>query len=159
MSHPDRPAQDTPLEGGCLCGAVRFAYRGPLGGRLGAVTVCHCAQCRKAQGCVSAVAPARASGFLLTSGRDAVREYESSPGKRRAFCKACGSPLYSRRDGTPDVLRLRLGALDAVPGDLKVDAHIFTQDAPDWSFADDAPRYPGFEPGRAKATPAGADEG
>ena len=146
------------LEGGCLCGSVRFAYTGPLGGELGAVTVCHCAQCRKAQGYGCAVAPASASGFSVKCGRDAIGEHQSSPGKWRAFCKACGSPLYSRRDEKPDDLRLRLGALDATPADLKVDAHIFAQGAPSWSFADDALRYAGFEPGRSKAAPD-AEEG
>ncbi len=151
--------QSREVEGGCLCGAIRFIYRGPLGGSLGAVTICHCDQCRKAQGYAAAAAPALASVLVFTSGREAIAEYESSPGKRRAFCRACGSPLYSRRDAKPDDLRLRLGALDAAPPDLTADAHIFTQGAPPWSFADDAPRYAGFEPGRAKSAPDAADDG
>ncbi len=143
------------LDGGCLCGAFRFTYSGPLGGDLGAVTVCHCAQCRRGQGYASAVAPALARGFEVVRGREALGEYESSPGKWRAFCKACGSPLYSRRDSKPDDLRLRLGALDATPPGLKAQAHIFTAGAPAWSFGDDAPSYPQFEPGRQPAPPAG----
>ena len=145
------------LTGGCLCGAVRFTYQGPLGGELGAVTVCHCSQCRRAQGYASAVAPALAAGFDLVRGRDAVGEHQSSPGKWRAFCKRCGSPLYSRRDTRPDDLRLRVGALDAAPPGLEVDAHIFTADAPSWSFADGAPRYRRFEPGRQPASRPGED--
>ncbi len=143
------------LAGGCLCGAVRFTYGGPLGGELGAVTVCHCAQCRRAQGCASAVAPALARKFEVVRGRGEIGEYESSPGKWRAFCKACGSPLYSRRDARPDDLRLRLGAFDATPPGLKVDAHIFTAGAPAWSFGDDAPRYAQVEPGRQPAAGSG----
>ena len=147
------------LSGGCLCGAVRFTYQGPLGGRVGAVTVCHCGQCRKAQGYAAASAPALASGFVVLSGKAAIGEYESSPRKRRAFCKACGSPLYSRREEKPDDLRLRIGALDAPPPELSVDAYIFTQDAPAWSFGDQAPRYPGFEPGRSKETADTGEDG
>ncbi len=147
------------LTGGCLCGAVRFTYTGPLGGELGAVTVCHCAQCRRAQGYAAAVAPALAQGFEIARGREEVAEYQSSPGKWRAFCKVCGAPLYSRRDAKPDDLRLRLGALDATPAGLKVDAHTFTADAPSWSFGDDAPRYPQLEPGRQPAAGSGGDEG
>ena len=143
------------LAGGCLCGAVRFTYRGPLGGELGAVTVCHCRQCRKAQGYASAVAPALARSFEVVRGGEEVGEYESSAGKWRAFCKRCGSPLYSRRDAKPDDMRLRLGAFDAPPSGLKVDAHIFTAGAPSWSFGDDAPRYPQFEPGRQPAAGSG----
>jgi hypothetical protein len=133
--------------GGCLCGGVRFACAGPLGGEAGAVTVCHCSLCRRAQGYAAAVVPTTAAGFQITEGADLVREYQSSPGKLRAFCGVCGSPLYSRREDRPEALRLRLGTLDDT-GALKIDAHIFTEDAPDWSVGDDAPRYPGLEPGR-----------
>ena len=84
----------------------------------------------------------------MTAGANLIREYESSPGKMRAFCGACGSPLYSRRAGKPEALRLRIGSLDAPPPGLRIEAHIFTADAPPWTDADDAPRYPGFEPGR-----------
>ena len=141
--------QSAILSGGCLCGAVAFTCSGPLGGPLGQVTACHCAMCRRAQGYAAAAAPVAAAGFEVVRGRAEVREYESSPGKRRAFCRACGSPLYSRRDDTPSTLRLRLGALDATPKDLRIDAHIFSQDAPAWSLPAQAPAYAGKEPGRA----------
>ena len=134
--------------GGCLCGAVRYRYSGPIGGDLGAVTICHCASCRRAQGYGAAAAPILASGWRVTAGEAVIREHESSPGKLRAFCSLCGSPLYSRRPAQPDGLRLRLGSLDRAPPGLTVDAHIFTEGAPAWAVADDAPRYAGFEPGR-----------
>ena len=106
------------MQGGCLCGGVRYCYDGPLGGSLGAVTLCHCGQCRKAHGYGAAVAPALAAGFSVTAGADQICEYESSPGKFRAFCRLCGSPLYSRRLGAPALLRLRLGSVDNPPADL-----------------------------------------
>ena len=109
---------DVSLTGGCLCGAVRFRYAGPLGGPVGAVTVCHCAQCRKAQGYAAAVAPAVAAGFQITAGTSDIREFQSSPGKFRAFCGGCGSPLYSRLAASPERLRLRLGGLDDPPDTL-----------------------------------------
>jgi len=137
------------LTGGCLCGAVSFRYAGRLGGPIGAVTICHCAQCRKAQGYAVAVAPALAAGFHITSGASDIREFQSSPGKFRAFCGGCGSPLYSRLAASPERLRLRLGALDDPPDTLTIDAHTFTEDQPAWSVSGGAaPRYPGREPGR-----------
>jgi hypothetical protein len=136
------------VTGGCLCGAVRFTYSGELGGSLGLVTLCHCSQCRKVTGFAAAVVPARAAGFTITQGGDLVREYQSSPGKFRAFCSVCGSPIYSRRASLPGALRLRLGVLDNPPAGLKIQAHIFTEGAPAWTETDDAPRYPGVEPGR-----------
>ena len=137
-----------PVTGGCLCGGVRFTYSGELGGSLGLVTVCHCVQCRKVTGYAAGVVPARMSGFTITDGHDVIREYESSPGKLRAFCTRCGSPVYSRRVSLPDALRLRLGVLDNPPADLKIQAHIYAHDLPAWAEPDDAPRYPGVEPGR-----------
>jgi hypothetical protein len=135
------------LTGGCLCGGVRFTYAGPLGGTLGAVTVCHCASCRRAQGYAAAVVPILAQGFAVSVGAALIREYASSPGKRRAFCGRCGSPLYSRLEARPDRLRLRLGALDDAPESLVVEAHIHTASVPAWSGPNNAPRYPGQEPG------------
>ena len=136
-----------PRTGGCLCGAVRFAVAGPLGGEAGTITVCHCEMCRRAGGLGVAVVPATSAGLEFTRGADLVREYESSPGKHRGFCSVCGAGLYSRRDDRPEALRLRLGTLD-VSDDLKIGAHIHTEGAPAWSLGDDAARYPGVEPGR-----------
>jgi len=136
------------LTGGCLCEAVRFTYDGDLGGTLGKVTMCVCGQCRKAQGFAAAVTPAQAAGLAFTKGADQVREFESSPGKQRAFCARCGSPLYSRLAARPDALRLRLGALDAPPDALRIDAVIHDESAPPWIDIGDAPRYRGAEPGR-----------
>jgi hypothetical protein len=137
------------IRGGCLCGAVRFIYEGPLGGELGAVTVCFCSQCRRAQGFGAAVAPALAAGFSLTDSNQALTEYESSPGKMRAFCKLCGAPIYSRRASSPGLLRLRLGALDDAPSGVCIEAQIFTEDAPEWTSFGATPRYGGLEPGRS----------
>ena len=139
---------DPTITGACLCGGVRFTYAGPLGGELGAVTVCHCVQCRKAHGYAVGVVPVRAAGLAFTEGRALICEYQSSPGKHRAFCSVCGSPLYSRREAAPEALRLRLGLLDDPPASLTVEAHIFTALLPAWAEPDDAPRYPEFEPER-----------
>lgn len=133
------------LKGSCLCGAVRYAYHGEFGD----ITVCHCADCRKAQGGRVTAAPADAHGLQWLEGRALIAEYESSPGKKRAFCSRCGAPLYSRRDDAPDTLRLRMGTLDT-PTDAVPMAHIFAGDVPPWaSLDDDLPRYPRHEPGRA----------
>jgi hypothetical protein len=136
------------VTGGCLCGAVRFTYTGLLGGELGKVTLCLCEQCRKAQGFAAAVAPAQAGGLTISDGAQQIREFESSPGKHRAFCALCGSPLYSRLDSRPEALRLRLGAFDDLPASLAVQAVIFTEGAPVWTRPDGAPRYGRREPDR-----------
>ncbi len=139
---------DTIVSGGCLCESVRFTYAGPLGGEMGAVTVCHCAQCRKAQGYAAAAAVILAVGLTVERGDWQIRSFESSPGKTRVFCGTCGSPLWSKVVAKPDRLRLRLGALDSPPDHLRIQAHIHSEGEPAWSRDDTAPRFPGQEPGR-----------
>ncbi|HEY0845290.1 MAG TPA: GFA family protein [Noviherbaspirillum sp.] len=133
------------IEGSCMCGGVRYQYAGDFG----TITVCHCSDCRKAQGTSTVVAaPVDVAAFRWVSGKDLITEYESSPGKKRAFCRCCGSPLYSRKDDMPDVLRLRMGTLDT-PTDAAPVAHIFATNLPRWaSIDDDLPRYEKLEPQR-----------
>jgi hypothetical protein len=131
------------LEGGCLCGGVRFRIHG----KLGPAGFCHCAQCRRASGSAFAAnAPVRAHYFEIASGRDLVNEYESSPGKFRAFCRRCGSPVYSRRDTEPEIRRIRLGTLDGDPG-RRPAAHVFVAEKAPWfEITDELPQFPAFPP-------------
>ena len=108
------------IHGSCLCGGVRYEYEGGFG----AITVCHCATCRKAQGGSVTAAPADARQLRWSGDTKLIVEYESSPGKQRAFCRRCGTPLYSRRDDAPQVLRLRMGTIDSAVDTVPV-AHIF----------------------------------
>ena len=101
------------LAGRCLCGTIRFELAGPLR----AAAFCHCTQCRRANGSAFAAnANVATENLRLVSGADAIREYESSPGKFRAFCSGCGSPIYSRWTAHPELRRIRLGTLDGDPG-------------------------------------------
>jgi len=71
--------------GRCLCGGVRFR----IAGALEPVQVCHCSQCRRAQGGPFATnIPAATAAFELTAGAELLTAYESSPGKQRVFAAA-----------------------------------------------------------------------
>ena len=124
--------------GSCLCGGVRFRVEG----ELGPVQVCHCTQCRKAQGGpFAAVIPVDAAAFHFIQGADLLSAYESSPGKQRAFCGRCGSPVYSRREALPGVLRLRAGLIDE-PLTVGIAWHAHTGSKCGWwTIEGDAPRY------------------
>ena len=135
------------LTGSCLCGEVRYA----IDGKLGPAGFCHCSQCRKANGSAFAAnAPVRTKYFRFLSGEDAIREYESSPEKFRAFCSRCGSPIYSRRASEPDLRRIRLGSLDADP-ERRPLAHFWVGSKAPWFEISDG--LPQFEAG----VPTGAD--
>lgn len=127
------------LEGGCLCGGVRFR----ITGRLGPAGFCHCKQCQRASGSAFAAnAPVRTRYFEITSGAELIAEYESSPRKFRAFCSRCGSPVYSRREEEPEIRRIRLGTLDSDP-ERRPLAHVWVgSKAPWYSIEDSLPRYP-----------------
>lgn len=114
--------------GGCLCGAIRYE----ISGDLAAIEVCHCSQCRKAQGGAFATNISVAEAALqILSGRAAIREYESSPGKFRAFCSHCGSPLFSRRTALPGTVRIRAGTLDG-PVATRPAVHFHVASCCDW---------------------------
>lgn len=130
--------------GGCLCGAVRFE----ISGELAPIEVCHCSQCRKAQGGPFATnIPVASAAFSLLRGEDALVHFRSSPDKRRVFCGRCGSPIYSARDSKPEVLRLRAGTLDE-PLRTKPEGHYYMESSAAWWPLDDTlPRHIGAKPG------------
>lgn len=75
-----------------------------------------------------------------------MTEHESSAGKIRAFCRRCGSPLHGRRDGEPELRRIRLGTLDGDPGRRPI-AHVFVAEKAPWCESPDGlPQVPGFPP-------------
>src|SRR5450631_3953313 len=95
--------------GSCLCGRVQFRIEG----ELEQIQLCHCRQCRKAQGTPFATnAPVPSRAFHLLSGTEVLTEFESSPGKFRVFCSRCGSPIFSKRLTSPEVVRVRVGTLN-----------------------------------------------
>ena len=108
--------------GSCLCGAVRYSVSVPLG----AVTACHCSQCRKSSGHYTAAVPAPWDAVTL---QGEPRWYASSPGARRGFCGTCGSSLFWEEfDG---LVYLQAGCLDGPTG-LRMDGHIFHADKGDY---------------------------
>ena len=129
--------------GSCLCGAVRFEIDGPLAG----IELCHCSQCRRASGSAFAAnLPVDAANFRLVGGEAQLRAYESSPGKERVFCGACGSPVISRLTADPSQVRVRAGLLDA-PVAARPVFHFLTDSKADWwTIEGDLPQYPGPRP-------------
>jgi hypothetical protein len=130
-------------EGSCLCQQVRYE----ITGELGAFGYCHCTSCRKASGTAHAAnSPVDRESFHLVSGEDSLREFESSPGKFRAFCSRCGSPLYAYLSASPGVLRIRLGSLDT-PFHGRPVAHSFVSDKAPWDpLGDGLPEFPEWPP-------------
>jgi hypothetical protein len=118
-----------------------------IDGDLGEFGCCHCRSCRKASGSAYAAnAPVERARFRLLSGDATLREYESSPGKLRAFCSACGSPIYAYLTASADVLRIRLGSLDT-PFAGEPRAHTWVSEKAAWErITDGVPQFPEWAP-------------
>jgi hypothetical protein len=142
---PEESPTAHPISGRCLCGSVSFR----ITGRLAPVVYCHCSQCRRASGTAFAAnAGVRRDEIELISGLDAIREYESSPGKFRAFCSRCGSPIYSRAAADPTQVRIRLGTLDGDPGRRSL-AHCWVSAKAVWfDITDQLPQFAEAPPPR-----------
>ena len=127
----------------CLCGGVQLE----IDCAMGAVFVCHCTQCQKAQGSAfAAVAPVPASAVRVRQGQGLMAEYRASPLKQRVFCQRCGSPLFSARDDLPGVLRLRVGIVNE-PLPAVVASHAFCDERALWcALPPGQPQFPGAVP-------------
>ena len=96
------------LEGGCLCGAIRFVATG----RPKAVYWCHCESCRSHTGApVAALALYDLKDYTVTKGE--IAKFDSTPGQtRRGFCARCGSTLTCESLPGPTETHFHIGAFD-----------------------------------------------
>lgn len=124
-------------QGGCLCGAVRYTYRG----QLRPVVACHCEQCRRTSGHFVAATQGLGDCLEIADARAALRWYESSPGVWRGFCGVCGASMLWERQGSGRV-SIMAGTLDQPTG-LHLVQHIHTAHAGDYYEIDpDLPHAP-----------------
>ena len=132
-------------KGGCLCGSLQYS----LDGVVTDIIHCHCSLCRKASGSAYATNGfIEAKDFNLTDKEGTLAFYESSEGKRKYFCSACGAPIYSASALSPHRYRLRIGSLDS---DIKERpmSHNFVTSKANWEeFEAELPYYEQHEPGR-----------
>ena len=134
------PAIEAP-RGGCLCGAVRFAFDPAA---VVTQSICHCESCRRAAGApmVGWVA-LRDSGWRWSVGRP--RLHASSPGVRWGSCGDCGSLLSYATDARPGETDLAAAAL-ADPSEFAPRRHSHWAERLPWPrIADDLPKDDGAD--------------
>lgn len=133
------------IEGGCLCGAVRYRVESdaPV-----AVRQCWCRVCQylgAGSGTVNVVFPRE---VLTVSGplTDYVSTADSGSVMHRRFCATCGTPVLSEAEPRPHQVIVRAGTLDD-PALARPGAIIWTKSAPDWAcFDPNLPRVEGQTP-------------
>ena len=130
------------IKGSCLCNKIQYEYDG----EISEISICHCSQCRKAQGAAFiTVCPIESDKFKIVAGAELLKEFRSDPIKARVFCSNCGSPMFSTRDDLPHIKRLRLGTVSTEFACKNI-YHIFTKSKASWFEITDAfPQYDEFK--------------
>ena len=124
------------LQGGCLCGEVRYEARGtPFH-----ATFCHCRTCQRAAGApVLAWVTFPRVGFRWTAG--AVVNFASSAGVARGFCATCGTTLTYESQRNAEEIDITTASLDT-PEAAPPEDHIWVRSRQPWMKCDDGlPEY------------------
>ena len=124
------------LEGGCLCGAIRYAVSCVFDAMY-----CHCSMCRRnGGGPVTASAHILAEHFRLLSGEP--RRYRASTTGARCFCGMCGTMLFFEETDRR-YYSVNISTLDD-PTAVHPAVHMCIESRLPWfEIADDLPRYEG----------------
>lgn len=124
-----------------MCARVRFEVSEPLLGAL----YCHCKRCQRRTGTgVSVTALTAPRSFRATAGEELIRSWDPGDGGWiKSFCAECGGHLFTTNPDNPDLISIRMGALDDDPG-IRPSAHQFTTYAAPWAPVPDdgLPRFP-----------------
>ncbi len=122
------------IKGSCLCGKVSYEVSGP-GDKM---YYCHCRMCRKASGSSFATNMLmKESEFVIKSGEEFLKGFNSSPGETRYFCSECGSPIFGKAEARKGLVSLRCGGLDDAP-DIDPEVHLFTDWKAPWYHITDS---------------------
>ena len=100
----------TAYEGGCHCGAVRYAVDAKIAGAIS----CNCSICQKTGTMLSFVEP---GSFTLKSGEDHLVDYQFNKHViHHLFCKTCGIRSFARGkkpDGA-EMIAINVRCLDGI---------------------------------------------
>jgi len=119
------------LEGGCLCGKVRYAGEAePI-----FVGVCHCTNCQKSSGTAFNAVIAVPKPTVSLTGTVSTYEGRGDTGNAvyKLFCPECGSPVAEEAAIMADVVMIPIGTLDD-PSAAKPAMQIYCDSAQPWAL-------------------------
>jgi hypothetical protein len=98
------------IEGGCLCGRVRYS----AAAEPAFVGLCHCTDCQKFSGSAFATVVAVPAAALEVTGtlKTFTKPGDSGKPMHRRFCPDCGSGVVEAADALPGVVMISAGTLD-----------------------------------------------
>lgn len=135
------------VEGGCLCGSIRFAISQPLA----PAAYCLCSDCRKTTGSAFNISvPVALENFRLLSGspKSFTKAGDSGIELTRRFCPDCGSPVYTFSERHPGRVYVKAGLID--DSSCVTPAYqSYTSSAVPW--AQIPPGLPGYARGRSSS--------
>jgi hypothetical protein len=131
------------IEGGCLCGAVRYESTAePL-----MQVICHCKTCQKNSGAAFSMNVAVPQDSLKVEG-EPLRRYEDHSGASgkafyRFYCGSCGSHVYSHGPAYGPTAFIKAGTLDDATW-LAPSVHIWVAEKLPWvTIPEGATQVPG----------------
>ena len=133
------------VEGGCLCGSVRYR----IAGEIGPASYCHCSDCRKVTGSAFNVGVTVAVADFMIEGQPGAYTTHGDSGREltRHFCGQCGSPIYTSAPAHAARIFVKAGTLD--------DSSLVRPELEAWcaskvEWADIPPNLQQYEHGRSK---------
>ena len=128
------------LEGGCLCGDIRYRLTGPSL----FVSQCCCRDCQKATGTghTTIVGIHKSQLDMTGSPKTYTASGDSGGDVTRHFCATCAGRLYTSGSLPGEVIMVQAGSLDD-PDAITPQSVIYTKDAVAWDRFD--PALPSFE--------------
>lgn len=130
------------IEGGCLCGSIRYTSdTDPL-----MILNCYCENCRKSSGSTHSFNLGMPAGSVTVTG-DTITTYVDNTGAsgqpfNRYFCSSCGTHFRSEGPAYEGVEMIKGGTLDN-PENFPPALHIWYEQKLNWiTVPDDAPRLP-----------------
>ena len=133
-------AEGNIVDGGCLCGAIRYKLSGPTL----FVAQCCCKDCQKATGTGHTTIIGIHNSQLAVEGTPKTYTNAGDTGGKvtRHFCGECGGRLYTSGDLPGAVIMVQAGSLDD-PNAISPQSVIYLKDAVSWDHFD--PALPKFE--------------
>jgi hypothetical protein len=128
------------VDGGCLCGAIRFTVTLPTL----FCAHCHCTMCQRNHGAafVTWLGVDRSQLDVIEGGNELVC-YESSVHGTRSFCSRCGTSLFCENSTHPDRVDIPLANMNG-PIDCEPQVHVHVDSQVKWfSMSDTLPRLGG----------------